>query len=480
MVTPASPWPKFSKCETYKLLQLRTIRTDAPSRRLQNRIGVRASHMRVEKVHAWKKLHDVFSPSTFNLLHCHINRSLSLHLLRTLATMSSGYELHQKLRTKTVRQVKKKQYNEAISTLHQGALDLLAQSEQGSACDLAVYMIDVYGLASTPVDSESRDRITDILAKAKPDFWRKKVVDAAVKWSIKASEAATGDPLLRLFVGKMYAKEGDYEHAEPHLLAACVVTEKTYAVESAPKAYAEAMAQWLSQFAKESAEQEGETRDADAIERIEAGRFALRATIPLLANHAVSQAIAFQDSYLSPIVTRQKSLLLPVSPNPRPYVPPGAPSTSTTSSLQLYLTANADLNFSQMAVALVSESEKTQGRPPVWLRNAWINLVRQYEREAPALLHEEGVRSAIPQIGAEWFGLQQQRQQGNMLSDMMASLFGGPAGGAGEAGAKKEQAQIKGPGAAPKASTSAGQGSGQGAAAPAAKVADDLVDDEMD
>ncbi|TKY86692.1 hypothetical protein EX895_004332 [Sporisorium graminicola] len=406
--------------------------------------------------------------------------------------MSSGYELHQKLRTKTVRQVKKKQYDEAISTLHQGALDLLSQSEQGSGCDLAVYMIDVYGIKEQAVDSEARDRITDILAKAAPDFWRKKVVDAAVKWSVKASGASTGDPLLRLFVAKMYAKEGNFEHAEGHFLASCVETDKTYAVESAPKAYAQAMADWLAQFAQQASEQEGETRTADAIQRIEAGRFALRATIPLLANHAVKQALAFQQAYLTTVTTSLKSLLLPVTPNPRPYVPPGSPgSSSSASALQLYLTANADLNFSQMAVALVSESaasSATSQRIPDWLRNAWINLVRQYEREAPALTQEDGIRAAIPQIGADWFGLQAPRNQGNMLSDMMASLFGGPSGAAGAGGAtgaeKNQPAQIKGVGAPPKPlSAPAGSATTTSAAhaqsAPAA-VADDLVDDEMD
>ena len=403
--------------------------------------------------------------------------------------MSSGYELHQKLRTKTVRQVKKKQYDEAISTLHSGALDLLSQSEQGSGCDLAIYMIEVYGIKNQAVDSESRDRITDILAQAAPDFWRKKVVDAAVKWSIKATGAATGDPLLRLFVAKLYAKEGDYEHAEPHFLASCVGSDKTYVVESAPKAYAAAMADWLAKFARQAAEQPGESRNADAIQRIEAGRFALRATVPLLANHAVQPAITFQEAYLTTVTATQKSLLLPVTPNPRPYVPPGSPAPAAgATGLQLYLTANADLNFSQMAVALVSESAKLRSSPqaarvPDWLRNAWINLVRQYEREAPALAHEDGVRAAIPQIGAEWFGLQPPRNQGNMLSDMMASLFGGQpsAGQAGEQ--QKQQQQIKGAGAPPKplapTSAAAGSSSGQAAAAPSA-VADDLVDDEMD
>ncbi|SNX83364.1 related to GET4 - protein with a role in insertion of tail-anchored proteins into the ER membrane [Melanopsichium pennsylvanicum] len=406
--------------------------------------------------------------------------------------MSSGYELHQKLRTKTVRLLKKKQYSEAISALHDGSLNLLSQGEQGSGCDLGIYMIDVYTTASTPVDSESRDRITDILEKAAPDFWRKKLVDAAVKWSIKATGASTGDPLLRLWLGKMYAKEADYEHAEPHFLTSCVETEQTYAVESAPIAYAKAMAEWLVKFAHMASEQECEGRGIDAITRIEAGRFALRATIPLLANGAVKQAISFQESYLSTVTSSQKSLLLPVTPNPRPYVPPGSPAGAST-ELQLYLTANPDLNFSQMAVALVSESLKIKtnsnggaGRVPDWLRNAWLQLVRQYAREAPALSHEDGVRAAIPQIGQDWFGLQMQRQGGNMLNDMMANLFGGgttqTAGGAKEK--QIQQQQIKGPGSAPKplmAPTTVAQSAGTAPASSSAKtVADDLLDDEMD
>ena len=107
----------------------------------------------------------------------------------------------------------------------------------------------------------------------------------------------------------------------------------------------------------------------------------------------------------------------------------------------------------------------------------------EIERRLDRVAHEDGVRAAIPQIGAEWFGLQPPRNQGNMLSDMMASLFGGQpsAGQAGEQ--QKQQQQIKGAGAPPKplapTSAAAGSSSGQAAAAPSA-VADDLVDDEMD
>ncbi|SPO38468.1 related to GET4 - protein with a role in insertion of tail-anchored proteins into the ER membrane [Pseudozyma flocculosa] len=386
----------------------------------------------------------------------------------------SGYELHQKLRTKTVRQVKKKQYDEAISTLYQGAIDLLDQKEQGSACDLALYMIDVYGFKSQQVDSESRDRITEILGKAQPDFWRKKVIDAALKWSAKASDAPAGDPLLRLYIAKMLAKESAYHLAEPHFISACIPAPTTYTIESAPKAFAQMMLDWLVEHSKAATEVEGETRDTNAIERIEAGRFALRGVMPFLTG------------YIELTTTRQKSLLLPVQPNPRPYVPPGSSGSAAKSDLQLYLTANADLNFAQMALALCIEGDRIKSTgsgsraAPDWLKSAWTALVRQYEREAAALQQEEGVRETIPHLSAIYFDIQPPRAQSNMLSDMMASLFGGggpAAGGASAARATQPAAtSIK---QAPPPSKPAQTAAPASTSAPSAQ-ADDLVDDEMD
>ena len=94
---------------------------------------------------------------------------------------TSGYELHQKLRTKAVRLLKKKDYNQCIQILYDGAKELLAQKEQGSGCDLATYMIQVYTQAEIKVEDQSRKRITDLLELTKNDFWRKKVLDSAVK-----------------------------------------------------------------------------------------------------------------------------------------------------------------------------------------------------------------------------------------------------------------------------------------------------------
>lgn len=69
---------------------------------------------------------------------------------------SGGYELHQKLRTTTVRLLRKKKYDQAIETLSQGAAQLLDMQEEGSGCDLTEYLLDVYKQAETPVVDASR------------------------------------------------------------------------------------------------------------------------------------------------------------------------------------------------------------------------------------------------------------------------------------------------------------------------------------
>ncbi|PWN47327.1 hypothetical protein IE53DRAFT_390544 [Violaceomyces palustris] len=407
-----------------------------------------------------------------------------------------AYELHQKLRTKAVRLVKKKDYDQAIQTLYQGSISLFDQAEQGSACDLALYMIEVYGIKMQSVESDSRDRVTDILSKAQPDFWRKKVIDAAVKWSVNATGSPSGDPLLRLFIAKLLAKESQYHLSESHFISACLPSPTTYQLESAPKAFSQMMLDWLVEHSRAATENEGEHRDSNAIERIEAGRFALRGLMPLLANRALSQARSFLVNFIELATARQKSLLLPVQPNPRPYVPPGSPSTTAKSTdVLLYLTGNPDLNFSQMALALVTEAVQIKSQndsprkvAPDWLRNAWMALVRQYEREAAALQQEEGVREVIPHLSQIYFDIQPPRQQGNMLSDMMASLFGGSASPA----ANHVQAPIAIKQAPPLRPSSKEPSSASGASLPPAQntgmaqsgakdaVADDLVDEEMD
>jgi hypothetical protein len=120
--------------------------------------------------------------------------------------MSGGYELHQKLRTKAVRQLKKKDYEGATETLFQGSRQLLETKEQGSGCDLACYMLDVYLQAETPSNNTTRQRVISLLELTAPDFWRKKVIDAAIKWSTATTKTPAGDGFLRLAIAEVLSK----------------------------------------------------------------------------------------------------------------------------------------------------------------------------------------------------------------------------------------------------------------------------------
>lgn len=118
----------------------------------------------------------------------------------------SAYDLHQRLRTKAIRQLKKKSYDDAIKTIADGSIQMLQQKEQGSGCDLAVYLVDVYEQSGKPCDKQTREPLVQIISLAQNDFWRKKVIDAAVKWSVKASRNPAGDGYLRLAIAETLVK----------------------------------------------------------------------------------------------------------------------------------------------------------------------------------------------------------------------------------------------------------------------------------
>lgn len=173
----------------------------------------------------------------------------------------------------------------------------------------------------------------------------------------------------------------------------------------------------------------------------------------LLALKAPQAAKGYLGIFITRLSAKHSTLLLPMTPNPRPYsTPAGAESApAPPNGLQLYVTANADLNFAQMATALSvhGSSVKSAGaRVPDGLKSAWINLVRQYEREGGDAIHEQGIGDAIPAISTVYFELQTQKPQGNFMQDMLASLMGGGSSnkpGQGQiaegAGAAKERIQ---------------------------------------
>ena len=323
---------------------------------------------------------------------------------------AGGYELHQKLRTKVVRLIQKKKYTDAIRVLSDGSLKLLDLNEQGSGCDLAVYLVDVYKQAGTPVDKESIDCLVRIIRKTTNDFWRKKVVMAAVKWSTSAGEPL-GSVELRNAVADLYINEKDYYDAEPHLIAASALDS------AVPVKLAEVLLVWNREYAAAvAASEEGYT--ADSLERVLAGSFAQRAWIPLLSLKAASAASKFLDAYITRLAKAHPAVLLPVKPNPREYLSPVQNSTLKT---QIYATANPEINFAQQIVSLALDASRFTPVPEA-LKHAWQLVMRQYVTDG-GFRGQEHLQQYLLQATSQFFGAGGSRST-DMLSSMMSNLLG--------------------------------------------------------
>jgi hypothetical protein len=122
---------------------------------------------------------------------------------------NGAYELQMKLRTTTVRLVRKKMFDRAIHVLEDGAQKLLDLKEEGSACDITEYLLDVYTQADVKMDDESRERIMSILSRTTSSTWRRKSIAAASKWAIKATGNSLGDPKLNVLLSKLLT-QGTY------------------------------------------------------------------------------------------------------------------------------------------------------------------------------------------------------------------------------------------------------------------------------
>ncbi|PKI83936.1 hypothetical protein MVES_001870 [Malassezia vespertilionis] len=376
---------------------------------------------------------------------------------------NGGYELHQKLRTKTVRLLKKQKYDEAIATLYEGSIKLLEMNEQGSGCDLAVYLLEVYDQANIKNDSASLDRIVSILGKTTAEFWRKKVISAAVKWTCAAQGDALGDAKLRLYIAELLAKDKLYYDAEAQFIAACAQSAEGVG------AFAAMMKAWNEEYSSAMAKSDPHSPPESSVERVLAGTFAMRGWIPLLVAKAAENAYLFLRTFVTLVTERNPSLLLSVKPNPKEYQSSAPVSTCKG---EMYVTGNPVLNFGQNAVLLACDASQQTGGVPDQLKGAWQQLTRQFMQENNAAVGGY-IFEFLSKISSTYFGLAPARPQVDMLSNMMSSIMGG--GGASSDGAKQAQpASIKQlPKPADTSSFKPLEAGGQ-------SEADELLDDEMD
>ncbi|THG95725.1 hypothetical protein EW026_g5976 [Hermanssonia centrifuga] len=147
--------------------------------------------------------------------------SRALNAIIPLIASGQPYEAHQKARTFASRYQKSGQYDTAIDVLFQSARELLKVGQQGSGTDLTSFLLDVYENKSELVNDDSRGRLTQLIALAgSSGSWRKTIIDKAIAWSAKHGPCPAGDPSLQHYVGELLYKEGFFDTAEIHLLAA--------------------------------------------------------------------------------------------------------------------------------------------------------------------------------------------------------------------------------------------------------------------
>ncbi|EMD31290.1 hypothetical protein CERSUDRAFT_119842 [Gelatoporia subvermispora B] len=319
--------------------------------------------------------------------------SRALNAILPLIAAGQPYEAHQKARTFASRYVKSNQFDTAIDVLFQSARELLKAGQQGSGTDLASFLLDVYESKGEVVNEESRGRITQLLALVGSSAsWRKTIIDKAVAWSSRNGPCPAGDPDLQHYIGELLYKDGLFDAAEPHLLAA--------GKRDSARLLAQMFVKWATT---------GGTP----------GTFALRGTVPYLLNGNILAARAFTSEFVSQITASQPSLISPLQ-----SAPITLGSSKDTEPDEIIFTTDPCLNFTQLAVCTCQRAQREKNKA---IREAWVRLCGTYQSKG-GILATKDVRKALSEIADLYFAIPPPRAQpANPLGDMFSAMLGGSA-----------------------------------------------------
>ncbi|KAI0749312.1 hypothetical protein C8Q80DRAFT_616449 [Daedaleopsis nitida] len=315
----------------------------------------------------------------------------ALEAILPLIASGQPYEAHQKARTFASRYNKSAQHDTAIDVLFQSARELLKAGQQGSGTDLTSFLLDVYESKGETVNDESRGRLTQLIALTGPSgSWRKTVIDKSIGWSAKVGPHPGGDPDLHHYVGELLYKEGSFDAAEPHFLAA--------GKRDSARLLAEMFLEWAGPDGP-------------------AGAFALRGTIPYLQNGNILASRTFVVHFVSQLTSRRPSLLSSHQPAPIPVGKPGEGEQD-----EIVFTTEPAVNFAQLAVRAC---QRAQGEKNKTMREAWVRLCGTYQSKGGLIANRE-VRKALVEIAELYFAIPPPRaQQANPFGDMISAMFGG-------------------------------------------------------
>ncbi|THH29428.1 hypothetical protein EUX98_g4772 [Antrodiella citrinella] len=317
--------------------------------------------------------------------------SRALNAILPLIGSGQAYEAHQKARTFAARYAKSSQYDTAIDVLFQSARELLKAGQPGSGTDLTAFLLDVYESKGEIVTDESRGRLTQLIALTGPSgAWRKTSIDKCIAWSAKHGPYPAGDPDLHHYVGELLYKEGAFDLAESHLLAA------------GKRDSARILAQMFVDWSEEGGSP---------------GIFALRGTLPYLQNGNILAARTFLAHFVSQYSSKHSDLVAVQEP----IILVGKTEDERD---EITFTNDSVLNFAQLAVRTC---QRAHGEKNKAIREAWVRLCGTYQSKGGIVAKPE-VRRVLTELSELYFAIPPPRaQQANPFGDVMSAMFGGAA-----------------------------------------------------
>lgn len=295
------------------------------------------------------------------------------------------YEAHQTLRTIANRYVKTSHYPEAIDLLFQGLSILATNKEYGSASDLILYLIQIYGEANIKCSNDAGvkdykwkliDLIT-LLPDSDPSLGD--VAKNALAWSKDSSGSKFGDAdLHHLFGTKLLNAIGTQaSDDDKYKLFAVAELHLILGTHESLPIYVDYLFSWY---------QEG-GRAADA------GEFIARAVI----NYAYLKNIKFAQSALDRFLGKYQAL--------------DTEAFATVDGLYSFEKLEV-LNFVQLLLATLTK---------VNYGEKYLKLYQHYKQR----LVDAGLALLVEYLGRFYFGLNLGNPQGgnNMLANLMGGLF---------------------------------------------------------
>ncbi|KNE97063.1 hypothetical protein PSTG_09636 [Puccinia striiformis f. sp. tritici PST-78] len=337
----------------------------------------------------------------------------TLKSIQNLVDQQEWYAAHQKYRTSAARLLKSNDptsIQDAISLLFEGSRLLLERGQTGSGTDLGLMLIrDVLVAKKVPLGTEERNKLlTLITLTGSSGSWRKTMIDAAISWSCDAGECPTGDPTLHLSIGERLYKENQFQSAVVHLLSA------------ANRDAARVLSNLLWTWSKEDKSNKDGTLS---------GRYAAIGVLGYLELGSIISARSFLEDYLQKVISNYPKLL-------------NSETVSECNNSKIYIFVIPSLNFLQLLILTcqVGPGSLPNGTIPPANHNGPTIGKAVYQAMAGRYSRFDGwistpaIQESLATLAEMYFGIRQQRQGGNILSDLMGSLFSGGGGGGGPGG----------------------------------------------